>query len=134
MKYSNWVGVSFCLILIVACFLPWAYYPDLNENFTGFFSQKNIYGKPGKVFVVLSALSILLFLIPRIWAKRVNMMLSVLLVAYAVKSFILFTSCYSGICPEKKVAIFAVMICSLVIMGMTIFPDLKISKETEQPK
>jgi len=51
MKYSQWIGVIAALLLIGACFMPWAYFPDLDKEFTGFFSQGNIYGKPGKVII-----------------------------------------------------------------------------------
>jgi hypothetical protein len=37
MKYSQWTGIVAALLLIAACFMPWAYFPDLGKNFTGFF-------------------------------------------------------------------------------------------------
>ncbi|WP_431209235.1 hypothetical protein ACQ86N_23880 [Puia sp. P3] len=61
MKYSQLIGVVAALVLIGACWMPWAYYPDLNKSFTGFFSELNRYGKPGKVIVFFSVVSILLF-------------------------------------------------------------------------
>ena len=45
MRYSRWIGLAACITLIIACFLPWTYYADIQKTFTGFFSEKNMYGK-----------------------------------------------------------------------------------------
>ena len=102
MKYSQWIGLLALALLILSCFLPWTYYPDIQKTFTGFFSENNLYGKPGKAIVILAVLSGVCFIVPRIWAKRIHFFLSAVIVAYAFRSFIIFASCYRGICPEKK--------------------------------
>ena len=58
MKYSQYIGVAAAIILVGACFLPWAFYPDLNKDFTGFFSEQNNYGRPGKLFSILAPLRV----------------------------------------------------------------------------
>src|ERR1700743_844844 len=105
MKYSQWIGILAVFLLAGACFMPWAYYPDLGKEFTGFFSEKNIYGRPGKVFMFLGGAHILFYLIPRIWDKRANMFVAALTFAFCIKSYILYTSCYQGFCPEKRAGI-----------------------------
>ena len=126
MKYSQWIGVVATLLLLVACFLPWAWYPDLQKNFTGFFSEKNIYGKPGRVFLVLGVFAVIFFLIPRVWAKRWNLFTGALILAFAIKSFILFSGCYSGICPDKKAGLWLMLGSALLILLMAVFPDQKL--------
>lgn len=116
MKYAAVTGIAAALILIFFCFLPWAYYPDLQENFTGFYSSHNHYGRPGKTFCFLAAVSIIMFLIPKIWARWVNQLVGVVLLAYAIKTYVLFSSCYNTICPEVKFALPAVLVSSLVIL------------------
>jgi hypothetical protein len=128
-KNSQWIGIAAALLLIGACFLPWAYFPDLQKDFTGFFSERNAYGKPGKVFVFLCALAIILFLIPRIWAKRINIFVSALTVAFSVKCYILFTACYKGICPDKKIGLFLVLIASALMTLSAILPDTKLKEQ-----
>jgi hypothetical protein len=130
MKYSQWIGVAAGLLLIAACFLPWAYYPDLQKNFTGFFSEKNMYGRPGKVLVFLSVLSIILFLVPRVWAKRSNMLLGAIIVSFSIKSYILFTACYKGICPDKKEGIILILVAPAIMTLAAILPDLKLREKT----
>ncbi len=36
----RYTGIAAALFLIFCCFFPWAYYPDLQQNFTGFYSDK----------------------------------------------------------------------------------------------
>jgi hypothetical protein len=129
MKYAKWLGLSACIILLVATFMPWAYYPDLHKAFNGFYSEGNVYGKPGKFLMFFAIASFALILLPKIWAKRTHLILSALFAGYAIKSYILFTSCYNAICPEKKIGIYLVMLSCFIIFIVSIFPDMKIIKE-----
>jgi len=129
MKYSTYIGIGASVVLIIACFLPWAYYPDLDKIFNGFFSEKNQYGRPGKAILFFSIISIVLFLIPRVWAKRLNQFVGVLTFAYCIKTYVLFASCYHGICPEKKEGLYLLMISSVIMLIAALLPDMKL-KET----
>lgn len=126
MKNSQWIGIAAALLLIGACFLPWAYFPDLQKDFTGFFSEKNTYGRPGKIFIFLGTIAITLFLIPKIWAKRTNIFVGAITIAFGIKCFLLFTACYKGICPDKKLGIFLVLIASAIMTLAAILPDIKL--------
>jgi hypothetical protein len=129
MKYSQWIGIAAALLLIAACFMPWAYFPDLGKNFTGFFSEKNIYGRPGKVLIFFSVVEILLFAIPRVWAKRANIFVSALAIAFAIKSYYLYTSCYGGLCPDKRAGIFVVLGSAVIVLVAALLPDLPVRTE-----
>lgn len=109
--------------------MPWAYYPDLNKDFTGFFSENNHYGKPGKVFIFFALLSIMLFIIPTVWAKRLNQFVGVLAVAYTAKNYFLFTSCYAGTCPEKKFGLFILIVASLILLVAAMLPDMRLKNK-----
>jgi hypothetical protein len=126
MKYSTWIGILAALVLVVACFMPWAYYPDINKNFTGFFSEANAYGKPGKALIFFAVVVSILFVIPKIWAKRVNVFFCAATIAYCVKCFVLFTTCYNGICPEKKTGVFLILLASATMLLASLLPDLKL--------
>ena len=132
MKYGKLIGITACVILVIACFMPWAYYADINKNFTGFFSEGNAYGKPGKFLIFFAVVSCVLILLPRVWAKRVHIFLSALCMAYAVRLYILFTSCYNAYCPEKKYGIYMVIVSCFIILIVAILPDLKITKEKKR--
>jgi hypothetical protein len=129
-KILNIAGLLACITLLIACFLPWAYYADLQESFTGFYSYRNQYGKPGKFLSIMAVLALFLMILPKIWAKRTNLFVCALAVGYAIKSYILFTSCYNAYCPEKKAGIFLMLAATIVMLLASIFPDLKL-KNTE---
>src|SRR5439155_14194067 len=124
MKYSQWIGIAAAIILVIACFLPWTFHPDLNKNFTGFFSEHNIYGKPGYVFIVVCAIAVVFFCIPRLWAKRWNIFVGAVILSYAIKSFIVYSGCYRAICPDKKAGLWRMLLCSILLLVMALFPDI----------
>lgn len=130
MKFSQWIGVAACIALIVSGFTNWTWYPDLHKYFTGFVSENNIYGKPGKIFIYLATIAIIFFLVPKIWAKRWNVMISVLIISFAIKTFILYTACYRGVCPEKQAGIWVMLATASVILLCSLLPDLKLKENT----
>ncbi len=129
MKYSQWIGIAAAIVLGIACFLPWTYHPDIAKNFTGFFSENNIYGKPGKIFIAFAVVAIIFFFIPRIWAKRWNLLIGALTVAFAIRCFIVFSGCYRGICPSKQPGLWLMLGASILILVMAVFPDTKVPAE-----
>ncbi|MBC7828981.1 MAG: hypothetical protein H7122_14625 [Chitinophagaceae bacterium] len=130
MKYSQWIGIIVLVILVVSGFLPWTYHPDLNKTFTGFFSENDVYGKPGKVFIYLASVASLCFIIPRVWAKRLNFFVCGVIVAYAFRNFIIFSGCYRGICPEKKLGLWLMIVSAVISLVMAVIPDIKVGKKT----
>ncbi len=137
-KILHWVGLTACLVLIVACFMPWSYFADASipdtadRTFTGFYSYKNNYGKPGKFLVMIAVIGFVLMVLPKIWAKRANLFVCALGVGYAVKSYILFVSCYNAYCPEKKAGIFLMLIACITMLLAAAFPHLSL-KTTNSP-
>jgi hypothetical protein len=126
LKYASVTGIFAALFLIIFCFLPWAYYPDLHQNFTGFYSEQNQYGKPGKTFIVLSVICIGFFLTPKIWAKRANQITAVLIFAYALKNYFLYAACYLGICPQIRLGLIGVLLFSMTMLICSLLSKLKV--------
>ena len=119
-------------MLVISSFLSWTYHPDLNKFFTGFFSENNIYGKPGYVFIVLSIFAIVFFGIQKVWAKRWNLFICAIILAYAIKTFIVYSGCYRGICPAKQTGIWLMLAATLLMMGMSLLPDLNLKGESSK--
>lgn len=121
------IGIMACVAMIISCFLPWTYYPVVNETFTGFhvvrFATGNFYGKAGYAIVALTLIIFMLMLIPKIWAKRLNLFVAALLVAYTIRTFIIFTAGLVAGDVVKKPGIYAIIACSLLIMIGTLFPN-----------
>ncbi|MCS3800686.1 hypothetical protein [Niastella sp. OAS944] len=134
MKYSQWIGIAVAIILVLSGFLPWTYHPDLDKSFTGFFSENRAYGKPGNVFAVMSVITITFFAIQRIWAKRWNVFICAIVLAYALRCYIVYTGCYRGTCPDKKIGIWVMLLSAIVMMLMALFPDMKLKEESKQEK
>lgn len=131
-KILSWFGIAACITLIISCFLPWAYYADSNianeaeRTFTGFYSYKQQYGKPGNFLVFFAVVILILMIVPKVWAKRTNLFISAFTLAYAFKSYILYTSCYNAYCPEKKAGIFIMLFSTVVMLVACVFPNMKI--------
>jgi len=131
MKYYKLTGFLACLLLAISCFLPWAYYPDLHKSFTGFFSEQNMYGRPGKVFIFFAISSLALIFINKIWAKRTLIFFAALNIGYLLKTYVIFTSCYNTYCPQKQYGLYLLILSSVVLMIVSFFPDLKLVKADE---
>ena len=125
-KYLHWLGIAACITLIISCFLPWVHYADINQDFTGFYSYQNQYGKPGKSLVVLGSIILIFMLLPRVWAKRANLFICALVVAYAIKSYILFSSCYNNYCPQKLFSLYLMVFCTLLMLVAAALPKMTI--------
>ena len=111
--------------------MPWAYYADIQQSFTGFYSYQNQYGKPGKFLLLIAVIALAFMLLPKIWAKRSNLFVCAIGVGYAIKSYILFTSCYNAYCPEKKAGIYLMLFSTFIMLVAAALPDLKLpSKKT----
>jgi predicted neutral ceramidase superfamily lipid hydrolase len=133
LKIIKWLGLTACVLLIIACFLPWTYHADIDKIFTGLFSEKNAYGKPGKYLIFVAVTSAILILLQKVWAKRIHLFFAGLTVGYAIKTYVMFTSCYNAYCPDKKISIYLMMVCCIVIFIASVFPDLKLKRPTQTP-
>lgn len=96
--------------------MNWTWYPDLKKYFTGYFTEKNYYGRPGIFLTIIAVTGIISYLFHRVWLSRVNLIMAGLGMGYAIKSYLLFISSYDGYIPEKQPGIFIMLISSLVNM------------------
>lgn len=125
-KYLKWLGLVAATTMVIACFLPWTFHADINKVFTGFFSENNTYGKPGKFLAAFAVLLAAGYITPRVWAKRIILFLAAVNFAYALKTFLIFSSCYGGYCPERKIGLWLMIISAVVMLVSAVFPDMKI--------
>ena len=131
-KILYWLGRICCVLLIVACFMPWAYYNDpaipsgAQRTFTGFYTYQNYYGKPGKFLTYFAVFSLFFKLMPKIWAKRIDLFLCAIAAAYGLKSFFEYKGVYGGVIPVLQPGLFLMLGALLIMTATAIFPDLKI--------
>ena len=118
--WQKWVGVLTCVLLIASCFMHWAWYPDIQKFFTGFFTERNYYGKPGMLLSFLALSGIVLFLLGKNWSLRLTLLLSAICMAYGIANFFKYTSSYDGIVPEKQIGIWLMLISSFGFLVMSV--------------
>ena len=127
-KILHYIGLIVCLAFIGTCFLPWVHYNNINETFSGFhvtkFATGNYYGKAGKLISIFCSIIFILILIPKLWAKRLNLFMAAFLFAYAIRTYIIFTSALFEGEVEKKIGIYLVLILSSILMVCVCFPKM----------
>ena len=124
MKYSQLLGCIAVVALAGVCYLPWSV---INENIviTGMSSPETTkFGEPGLMHIVLGLILILFFIIPKIWAKRLNVFIGAINIAWCARNYILLGTCFMGQCPELKIGLYLSILLSICILLMTFFPDL----------
>ncbi len=122
MKWMKWVGMAAALVLIASCYMKWTWHPDIEEYFTGLYSKDGMLGRPGIFIRFVAVIYILFQLIPKVWAKLINILFSAILVAYCIRSFLIYTACAGGICPEKQPGIWVMVVSAVVVLIASFFP------------
>lgn len=130
MKYSQIIGCIFVILLATVCYLPWSFIAERNIFITGMSAPGTMYGKPGLMHFVLGFILIFLFIVPKIWAKRINVFIGAINLAWSIRNFILLSNCFMGECPERRFGLYLELLLSAIILVMTFLPDLtKIEKK-----
>jgi hypothetical protein len=82
------------------------------------------FGKPGYTHFVLSFFFIIFHFIPRLWAKRSNLLVVALNIAWAIRNYFIISMCREGECPEKQIGLWLVLLASVLILVAALFPDI----------
>lgn len=131
MKHSQTIGILLCLALLYCTTQPLVIIESQHLVITGWKTPGTNFGQPGKFILYFAGLSLVLFALPYIWAKRFNMALAALLIAWSFRNFMVLSTCQMGDCPQKKWALYACVIISFGILMMTFLPKIKITKSEE---
>jgi len=117
------------ILLIVSCFLPWVIIPSKNIVVSGVESTGTNFGKPGYNHFVLSFFFIIFHFIRRLWAKRSNLLVVALNIAWAIRNYFIISMCREGDCPEKQIGLWLVLFASVLILVAALFPDIQLKEE-----
>ncbi|MGQ0739611.1 MAG: hypothetical protein ACT4OJ_11165 [Bacteroidota bacterium] len=129
MRYMKWIGLAAAALLVVSCFTPWVIIESRNITISGIDASGTNYGKPGYFHFFLTAFFLFFNFMPRVWAKRANLVVLALNLGWAIRNFFIITACQGGECPVKKNGIWLVLLASLLMMVSGLFPDLKLKQE-----
>jgi len=127
----KWIGLFAVILLIVSCFLPWVIISSKSIIVSGVGSTGTNFGKPGYTHFVLSFFFIVFHFVPRLWAKRCNLLVVALNIAWAIRNFFIITMCREGECPEKQIGLWLVLLASALVLIAALFPDIKLKEERE---
>src|ERR1700712_1009252 len=120
MKYSKWIGLLACVLVVIVCYTPWVYIQSVQMEIAGMYSSgQNNFGRPGLINIFCTTGAAIFFLIPRIWAKRTNIFFCGFNIAWAIRNFILLSRCYGGDCPTKKTGLYILVLASAIMLAMS---------------
>ena len=126
----KWIGIVAALALIIACFFPWVFIESKNITVTGIDSKGTNFGKPGYFHFAMTVFFLFFHLIPKVWAKRANLLITALNLGWAIRNFIIIPGCEGGECPVKKAGIYLLLFSSVLMLVASLFPDMKLPKQS----
>ena len=126
MRWMKWFGIAAVILLIISCFSTWVVIESKNIVVTGVDATGTSFGKPGYFHLFFSFFFILFTFIPRIWAKRTNLLVTALNMAWAIRNYFIVTACQGGDCPDKHTSIFILLLASLIMLISALFPDIQL--------
>jgi len=127
MRYIKWIGIAAAVLLIISCFTPWVVIEEKNITVSGIDSAGTNFGKPAYLHFILTFFFICFTLTQRLWAKRVNLVVTALNIAWAARNFFIIAACRFGDCPEKKSGIWLMLLASVLMLLSSFFPDMKLA-------
>ena len=129
MRYMKWIGLAAAALLVVSCFTPWIFIQSANITVSGIDTTGTNFGKPGYFHFVLAGLFLLCTVIQRVWAKRLNLLVTALNAAWAVRNIFVLAACSGGECPERLTGIWLMLLASVLMLVSALFPDMKLPEE-----
>ncbi len=129
MRWMKWTGLAASVLLIISCFSTWVVIVSKNIAVSGVDATGTNFGKPGYFNFLFTFFFILFTLIPRIWAKRTNLLISALNFSWALRNYFIISACRGGECPEKQTSIYLMLIASLLMLASALFPDIKLREQ-----
>ena len=128
-KNLHYLAIIATLGIIATCFIPWVHYNNIDVTFNGYnvkkFATGVYYGRAGIIITIFAAISLLFTLMQSMVAKRVNMFLCALLVAYTLRTYVIFTGSLFDGEVTKLAGIYLIVFLSFVMVICSVFPYLK---------
>lgn len=129
MRFMKWVGILAAVLLVVSSFIPWVGIESMNITITGVDTSGTRYGKPAYFHFLLTLFFVVFTLVPRIWAKRFNLLVTALNLGWALRNFLVIPACEAGVCPDKYAALYLLLVSSVLMLVSALFPDMQIETD-----
>ncbi len=124
MRYLKLLPLFAVALLVAGCFLPWMVIEIKGITITGVDTNGTSFGKPGYFHFVWAGLYLLFFLINKLWATRIALVVGAFNVAWAMRNFFLLPACAGGECPVRKSGMY-LMLFSSVLMFVAVLVAAK---------
>jgi hypothetical protein len=129
MHKMRWAAIASGVVLMIACFFPWVTIESKDIVVSGVRATGTLFGKPGYMHLLMAVLTILLLVTRKVLALRISIFLTAFNAAWSIRNLIVISACYGGICPQKQVALYIVVLSSVAMLGFNLFtgyesPDL----------
>lgn len=132
MKYANRIGAVAAILMIATAFMPWLFIESKQITVTGLHTEGTGFGKPAYMNIFFSAIALVLFLMPTVWAKRFNFFFCGANLAWAARNYLILTVCFAGECPVRKYGLFLSLIAGAIMLVMALFPEMKLPGEPKK--
>jgi len=129
MRYSKWIGLLTAVILVIACVSPWIYIESKSLSISGIDTAGTNFGYPAYFHFVLAGIFLVLTFVPRVWAKRLNLLVTALNLGWALRNFFVISACMGGDCPVKLTGLYGVLLASIFLLLAALFPDMTLPEE-----
>ena len=126
MRARKAVLLIIAISLIASLFFPWVIIESKNLVLTGMRTDGTTFGKPGLLTLLFAALIILFSFVPRVWAHRICLFFGAFAVGWAVRNFLLLSTCQGGECPQRQVAFYVYLISSILLLVAVLLQDMKL--------
>ena len=128
LRIIRYLSLASCALLAISVFLPWVTIRSLDLTLTGMNTVGTDFGKPGFFHLLMVAFYLLFTAIPKIWAKRFNLLVGALNLAWALRNFLMIPACSGGECPDREAGIWLALAGSILLLIGALFPDVDLEK------
>lgn len=128
-KYFKWIGIAAAAAMLAAAFMPWVVIESRNMTLTGVDTSGTNFGKPAYVHLVFTGFFLLFHLLPKLMAKRFNIVVVALNLAWAVRNYFIIAACQGGECPVRMAGLYLAVACSVLMLLAALFPDMEIPQD-----
>jgi len=125
----KWIALIAIATLTISCFYSWVFIAEKNITITGVSAEALRLGKPAYFHFLLAAIYLVFNFTMKIWAKRWNLLVAALNLAWAIRNFLIISSCAAGECPEKRIALWLLLVSSIIMLITAMFPGMKLEEK-----
>ncbi|MDI9338542.1 MAG: hypothetical protein QM539_08975 [Alphaproteobacteria bacterium] len=122
MKHTKLPKISLiCIVLIfILLFLPFVVIESLQIKVSGFSTQGTSFGNFGIIQTFFLLIHLIFILVFKPWSFMASILSGLLNVSWAIRNYIILTSCWAGTCPSATIFIYLylLIICVLFVSSL----------------